>query len=162
MQNLKGYSCYFNVSDKYWIHIWVNKSIRLNISKYPMLKELEPDIPKGSIYFWPTCCLYLLIHLYLWSCKVYTAVINNNTVQTTTNMIPQYATIAYSSAPGKRLDELRSYQRCPLLCCCMEVEPQLLPVDSLLGPPHWAAVGREKPLSSSFKATIRWWQQWLL
>lgn len=123
-----------------------------------MLKELEQDIPKRSIYFRPMCCLYLLINLYLWSCTVYTAVINNNTVQTITNMIPQYAPIANDLSTRET-----SYQHCPLRCCCMEVELQLLPVDSLLGPPHWSAMGREKPLPGLFKAAIHWWHnQWLL
>ena len=71
-------------------------------------------------------------------------------VQTTTNM-PQMC--HHCRWAGKHLDESRAYRHCPLRCYCTGVERQLLPVDSPLGPPHWAAVG-EKPCPGLFKATV--------
>lgn len=58
-------------------------------------------------------------------------------VQSNTNIIPN---MPYGNI------WMKSYQHCPQRCCCMEVEHQLLPVDSPLGPPHWTAAGGEKPL----------------
>lgn len=54
------------------------------------------------------------------------------TLKTSTKLLPN------NTRKGK------SYQHCLLRCCCMEAEPQLLPVDSLLAPPHWEAAERVK------------------
>lgn len=148
VSGLRSYSCYLG-------RIWVN--IGLDISKYPMLNKLgsrkKTLIISGSrektliqiflkeYVLYSPINLFILLELQSVSCSFKYIIINNQycTVQSNTNMIPQYAL-------GKHLEEVCSYQHCPQQCCCMEVEPQLLPVDSPLGPPHWTAVGEEKPL----------------